>query len=198
MPEPQLDLSSEDQAAIDLSHLRRALIYEQPMLMLSGLAVAIVQGMDNVLAQDVDTSIGRLRVLMMLAHGARRVSEIAEFERISLPTASNKLSRMEREGLVQRVSDPTDGRATLAALTPSGRQLMHRAVRAIESFIYDRLEVLGEGEVSMVVPVLQKMLLSFTRDRMSIKDLSPGLPFHATLFASGPISDGAQGSESSR
>jgi len=54
-------------------------------------------------------------------------------ERLQVHPASvtNTIDRLERDGLVQRVAHPTDGRATLARITGTGRRLVDQAQQAL-------------------------------------------------------------------
>ena len=61
--------------------------------------------------------------------GPLRLSEIAERERVSRPTATAVIKRLEEEGLVQRAPDPTDSRSSLVSTTESGSAQL-RAWRA--------------------------------------------------------------------
>lgn len=50
------------------------------------------------------------------------------------PTSiTNTVDRLEADGLVRRVPHPTDGRATLARITPKGRRLVERATASVEA-----------------------------------------------------------------
>src|SRR4051812_32693765 len=48
-------------------------------------------------------------------------------------TITNTIDRLEEDGLVKRVPHPTDGRATLARITPKGRKLVEKATAAVEA-----------------------------------------------------------------
>lgn len=52
--------------------------------------------------------------------GKLRLSEIAERERVSRPTATTVIKRLEEEGLVRREPDPTDSRSVLVSTTEKG------------------------------------------------------------------------------
>ena len=52
--------------------------------------------------------------------GPLRLSEIAERERVSRPTATTVIKRLEAEGLVRREADPTDSRSSLVSTTEAG------------------------------------------------------------------------------
>lgn len=53
-------------------------------------------------------------------HGPLRLSEIADRERVSRPTATTVIKRLEEEGLVERSPDPTDSRSSLISTTTQG------------------------------------------------------------------------------
>lgn len=50
-------------------------------------------------------------------------AELCARVQIEQPTMSNTLARMQRDGLVQRIPDPADGRRSRVMLTPRARQL---------------------------------------------------------------------------
>lgn len=54
-------------------------------------------------------------------HGPLRLSEIAARERVTRPTATDVVRRLEQEGLVARTPDPRDSRSALVDLTAAGR-----------------------------------------------------------------------------
>jgi DNA-binding MarR family transcriptional regulator len=52
-----------------------------------------------------------------------RLTEVAQRARLSKQTMTTMVRLLERDGLVARRPDPTDGRAALIFLTPRGRAL---------------------------------------------------------------------------
>jgi DNA-binding MarR family transcriptional regulator len=52
-----------------------------------------------------------------------RLGELAERSRLAKQTMTTMVRLVERDGLVERVPDPDDRRATLVRLTPRGRSL---------------------------------------------------------------------------
>src|SRR5919198_6619790 len=59
-------------------------------------------------------------------HGPLTPSELAVRERVQRPTVTRIVALLEQRGLVQRTRDPQDGRSSLVALTPAGRDLLAR------------------------------------------------------------------------
>ncbi|WNM23566.1 MarR family winged helix-turn-helix transcriptional regulator [Demequina capsici] len=61
-------------------------------------------------------------VLALLARdGDHRVGEIAAELRLTQPGATQVVTALAEEGLVERCADPDDGRATRVSITPAGR-----------------------------------------------------------------------------
>jgi DNA-binding MarR family transcriptional regulator len=66
-----------------------------------------------------------------------RTSDVAAALSVDVSTVSRQVKQLELEGLVARNPDPSDGRASVLALTAAGREALERLRRA-------RREVLGE------------------------------------------------------
>jgi DNA-binding MarR family transcriptional regulator len=67
-----------------------------------------------------DLSRTEIGLLNALAEGPRRITELAELERLAQPTMTLLVKRLEREGLVTRERHPADGRVVLVDLTEAG------------------------------------------------------------------------------
>jgi DNA-binding MarR family transcriptional regulator len=59
-------------------------------------------------------------LLSTLSYGPRRITELAEFERLAQPTMTQLVKRLERNGLVTRERQADDGRVVLVNLTEAG------------------------------------------------------------------------------
>ncbi len=66
-----------------------------------------------------------LSVLDTLAFGGspRRLTELTKTEQVSQPGITQLVTRLERDGLVERRPDPSDGRAVLVHITEAGREI---------------------------------------------------------------------------
>ncbi|MWA05938.1 MarR family transcriptional regulator [Actinomadura sp. LD22] len=66
-----------------------------------------------------------LSVLDTLAAGGTvRMTELTRTEQVSQPGITQLVSRLERDGLVERRPDPDDGRAVLVHITEAGRGIV--------------------------------------------------------------------------
>ena len=74
-----------------------------------------------------DVTVAQARIGQRIADGGSRLTELAEQAQVTKQTASLLVTALEREGLVERVPDPADGRASLIRLTPKGQAASQRA-----------------------------------------------------------------------
>ena len=72
------------------------------------------------------TTPGQLRLLRTLERcdGPRRLGELAAALDVAPRSVTSKVDLAEEDGLVRRLPDPTDRRATLLELTPAGHALL--------------------------------------------------------------------------
>ena len=85
--------------------------------------------------------------------GDTRLSELADYLKISRPSTTTLVKKLEKHGLVERVKDPESDRNTLVKLTRKGRlfsryQLRYRqrmAERVSAGFTQEEREILYKG-----------------------------------------------------
>jgi DNA-binding MarR family transcriptional regulator len=94
-------------------------------------------------------------------HGPLTPSELADRERIKRPTATRLIASLEQDGLVARTSDPSDGRSSLIATTPEGRDLMRILRTRKDAYLARRLAKLTAGEretLARAADLLERLL----------------------------------------
>jgi DNA-binding MarR family transcriptional regulator len=94
-------------------------------------------------------------------HGPLTPSELAERERVKRPTATRVLARLEEAALVDRTRDPQDGRSSLVALTPAGRELLARVRTRKDAYLVRRLRELEAEEratLDRAAAILERVL----------------------------------------
>jgi DNA-binding MarR family transcriptional regulator len=79
---------------------------------------------------------------------------------LSSGAITNRIDRVERAGLVERLPDPDDRRSTLVALTDSGRQVVDGAVQAHLANEQRLLGALSARERRQLTELLRKLLVS--------------------------------------
>lgn len=96
--------------------------------------------------------------------GPARVSALAQADNTSQPAMTTALQRLEGDGLVQRVSDPVDARASLLSLTPRGRATLDRVRAARLAAVAPTLDGLDDHDIARLrgaVDVMEDLLARF-------------------------------------
>ncbi len=66
-----------------------------------------------------------LSVLHTLAtRGPKRLGELTADEQVTQSAITQMVTKLEREGLVERLPDPSDGRAVIVRITPDGAAIV--------------------------------------------------------------------------
>lgn len=83
--------------------------------------------------------------------------ELCEIVEIEQPTMANTLARMERDGLIERIPHPTDGRKQLIMLTERARQLEASLIAAAQRVNRAASKGLTKGETKSLVAQLARL-----------------------------------------
>ena len=95
------------------------------------------------LRQEAGVDLGPSQVAALATierHGPLSPSELAERERIKRPTATRIVGHLESAGLIARVRDPADGRASILSVTPKARVLLRRLRARKTAYLARRLD----------------------------------------------------------
>jgi DNA-binding MarR family transcriptional regulator len=84
---------------------------------------------------------------------------------LSSGAITNRIDRVEREGLVKRLPDPNDRRGTIVRLTAKGRSLADRAIKLHFEALTETLSALNRAERDQLAALLSKLLLSAEQRR---------------------------------
>ncbi|WP_432889268.1 MarR family winged helix-turn-helix transcriptional regulator [Kribbella sp. CA-245084] len=57
--------------------------------------------------------------------GPLRLTELLPTEQLKQPALTSLVAKLEQDGLLERRSDPSDGRASLISLTSAGQEIVH-------------------------------------------------------------------------
>lgn len=141
----------------DLAHRLRPLVfrlYHQVRRQTPQLTLTLTQG--SVLSELVNG-------------GPRRMSALAEFEKVKLPSMTDVVSRLERLGLATRAPDPADRRAVLVDVTDEGRRFYAEMVTAREEFLRERLIAMDDADraaIEAALPALAKLLVDTKKEEL--------------------------------
>ena len=88
------------------------------------------------------------RVFARIGPDGTRLSDLAAQAQITKPTAGFIVDQLERAGLVERVPDPTDGRARLVVITARGRETIPLAAAEVAAIEAEWTAHLGERRMA--------------------------------------------------
>ncbi len=80
---------------------------------------------------------------------------------VSSGTMTNRIDRLVTRQLVERRTDPNDGRGILVVMTPAGRERVDAAIRTLLAAESDLLERLPKAEQERLSALLRKLSLDF-------------------------------------
>ena len=76
------------------------------------------------------------------------MGELASIEKISAPSISGIVGRLEGRGLVSRETDPKDARSTLVRSTPEATSILNTVRQQHSAFLASRMETLSDAEIN--------------------------------------------------
>ena len=91
-----------------------------------------------------DVTPAQARLAQRIADDGSRLTDLAESAQVTKQTASLLVAALEREGFVERLPDPEDGRARLIRLTERGRSASRQAMQVVLGVEGEWTEHLGE------------------------------------------------------
>ena len=113
--------------------------------------------------RPVGLTFARYEVLMLLGFsrtGALPVGKVGERLQVHPASVTNAVDRLERDGFVERVANPRDGRSVLASITPAGREVAARASSALNQAVFTEVRLTGDEQASLYA-ILKQLRRAF-------------------------------------
>ena len=85
------------------------------------------------------------------------VGELAADERVSTAAMSKRVSRLERDGLVERTQSENDRRCIGLTLTEDGQRILRRVRSRRTAWLASRLDTLSPDELAVVDAALEPL-----------------------------------------
>jgi DNA-binding MarR family transcriptional regulator len=98
-----------------------------------------------------------LGLLNTLSSAPRRITELAELERLAQPTLTQLVQRLEQRGLVKRERQTDDGRVVLVTLTEPGAAALDDFRRRASVALGARLAELPDAEVESLAAATETL-----------------------------------------
>lgn len=109
--------------------------------------------------RQYDLSFARYEVLMLLVFsrtGRLPLGKIGARLQVQPGAVTNAVDRLEQQGLVRRRPHPSDGRTTLAAITPRGRKVAMTATDVLNGRVFGTL-ALPHADARRVFGLLERL-----------------------------------------
>jgi DNA-binding MarR family transcriptional regulator len=130
-PVERRGLSAEDEERLD-PHIRLALATWPQIDPAVEAIVGQIQRAYGMLDAEMHASLGSVgltkeefKVLMQVYRGPRSHGDLCKRLEVSTGAMTNRLDKLEREGLAQRAKDPNDRRGVLISITDAGRERLN-------------------------------------------------------------------------
>lgn len=105
-----------------------------------------------------DLSLTQLRVLGILRDRQVRMTELADYLGLEKSTMTGLVTRAEARGLVQRVPNPSDGRAVDVRLTVAGHELAGRVAVGVAADLAPTTARLNGAEQRRLAAALRRTI----------------------------------------
>lgn len=126
---------------------------------LIGLAARGFARLSEARLKPLGFGVGHLPVLVALRDGrASTQRELARFAKIEQPPMAQMIARMERDGLIQRTPDPTDGRSHRITLTEGAQLRLPDAIAALLQGNREALHDFTDQEAELLIALLTRLI----------------------------------------
>jgi DNA-binding MarR family transcriptional regulator len=127
-----------------------------------GVATSRLQALLRRQFAQSEITLTQARTLSTLAtRGPHRVTDLALLEQVAQPTMSNLVARLEDHGLVERISDSSDPKATLISITREGTRQWRSMVALRTHLLASGLALLTASEkkaLEAALPALERLV----------------------------------------
>jgi DNA-binding MarR family transcriptional regulator len=131
---------------------------------LVGLAARGFARLSEARLKPLGFGVGYLPALVALKDGrAHTQRDLARFVRIEQPSMAQMMVRMERDGLIRRSPDPSDGRSSRIALTDTALARLPDACAALFQGNRDALDGFTTEETTQFIVLLDRLIANLDR-----------------------------------
>jgi DNA-binding MarR family transcriptional regulator len=128
-----------------------------PMRLMGAIHRSFVRVVDGPL-RELGFAVGQLVVLVTLRRaGPQAQSQLVRAAKVEQSSMAQLLARMERDGLVERVPDPQDGRSRLVSLTDAAARRLPRAKALMDDTSERALAGFSDKERAQLLGFLRRV-----------------------------------------
>ncbi len=109
--------------------------------------------------RELGLGVAAFPVLNMLRAGDKHSQkELAHRAQIEQPSMAQLLSRLERDGMIKRSPDPSDGRSSLISLTRKALNLLPEVDEMVDAGNDAAVAGMSDDEVKILIDLLQRLI----------------------------------------
>jgi len=97
-------------------------------------------------------------ILHLLQKKEYTLSELAKIMYSKLSSLSEKISELEQEGFIKKISKEGDEREQSLSLTTEGKKRIEKTLSVMRQYCLEFTNNLTQGELQTVTPLLKKMV----------------------------------------
>lgn len=114
---------------------------------------------EELIALDFELSkVELLTLLIVDRHGEIIMSQIADFIRVPLSTATGVINRLVKNGYLRRERNESDRRIVTVRLTETGQQIAHEFKDKISTYINLVVKALNDDEKQLLIKLATKIM----------------------------------------
>ncbi len=120
------------------------------------LTLKAVAQMSKTGRQQMETPLYQI-LKMISSRGELRITELAEALGVTAATASRHISTLVERGYVERIADPSDGRAQIARLSRNGAAQLRRERQSWQKLLAEVLESWPEADRRQLTESMERL-----------------------------------------
>lgn len=97
-------------------------------------------------------------IYYLMENGAMRLSELARRTETDPGILTRQVNAMERQGLVERRPDPSDGRAALVHMLPKGRRIAQRLREVQDEVLGGQLAAWSPSDLERAADLMERLI----------------------------------------
>jgi DNA-binding MarR family transcriptional regulator len=113
----------------------------------------------NKVGAENDLSLTQLRVLAILRDRRLKMTELADYLGLDKSTMTGLVARAENRGLLERVRNPSDGRAVDVRISPDGADLAGRLYAQVARSLAPMTSTLTRADQRRLRTLMETMLV---------------------------------------
>ncbi len=108
--------------------------------------------------RELGLAMSQLPVLIVLKQGkALPQAELARIARVEQSSMAQLLTRMERDGLIERTADPKDRRSRLISLTGRATRRMHKGKAIMDATVKIALQGFNAADIERLDELMRRI-----------------------------------------